>query len=316
MQQAEGCPSIVQFDHSFGQSVKSPMERRMITITLVTVVVMVIEIVAGKLTGSMALFSDGVHMGTHVLALGLAAVAYIIARRNASNRAFSFGSGKAGDLAGFTSAIILGISACMLVIEAISRLLHPEAISYVEALIVAVIGLIVNGASAVALNSGGGHHHHHQHSSAGTCDHHHHDNNLKAAMIHVAADALTSAGAIVALLAAWKLGWNWLDPLVALVASGLIAVWAWGLLKDTGKVLLDQEAPEETRTGIIAALESDGDSRVIDLHIWSVGPGIFTMIAAVVTHLDRRPDDYKEQLPDSISIYHPVIEVRHFESCA
>lgn len=292
------------------------MERRMITITLVTVIVMVIEIVAGKQTGSMALYSDGIHMGTHVLALGLAAAAYIFTRKQAENRAFSFGSGKAGVLAGFTSAIILGMSACMLVVDAIERLLHPESIAYTEALIVAVIGLVVNGASAMALHNDGGHHHHHH--DTGVCNHHHHhqDHNHKAALIHVAADALTSVGAIVALLAAWKFGWNWLDPFMALIASALIAIWAKGLLRDTSKILLDQEAPETARTRIINALESDGDSRVIDLHVWSVGSGVYTLVAAVVTHLDRKPDDYKDLLPDILPIYHPVIEVRRCYSCA
>lgn len=320
MQKNKTCPSTATFDHSFGQTVQNPMERRMIAITLVTVVVMVIEIVAGKLTGSMALYSDGIHMGTHVLALGLAAAAYVFARKQADNRAFSFGSGKAGILSGYTSAIILGMSACMLVVDAIERLLHPEAIAYTEALIVAVIGLVVNGASALALHTGGDHHHHHHHhhheGNGERCNHQHQDHNHQAALIHVAADALTSVGAIVALFAAWKLGWNWLDPLMALIASALIAIWAKGLLRDTSKILLDQEASETARTRIINALESDGDSRVIDLHVWSVGSGVYTLVAAVVTHLDRKPDDYKELLPDSLSIYHPVIEVRRCYSCA
>ncbi len=292
------------------------MERRMILITLVTAIVMVVEIVAGKLTGSMALYSDGIHMGTHVLALGLAAAAYVFARKHAGNRVFSFGSGKSGVLAGFTSAIILGMSACMLVFDAVERLINPESIAYTEALVVAVIGLVVNGASAMALHSNG---HSHNHSHGDTpCEHNHHehDHNHKAAFIHIVADALTSVGAIAALLAAWKLGWNWLDPMIALVASALIAIWAKNLLRDTSNILLDREAPDTTREKIIKAFEADGDSQVIDLHVWSVGSGVYTLVAAIITHLDRKPDEYKELLPEEFTIYHPIIEVRNCRSCA
>lgn len=312
MQKNSSCSSTITFDHSFGQTAQNPMERRMIAITLVTAVVMVLEIIAGKLTGSMALYSDGIHMGTHVLALGLAAAAYVFSRKQADNRTYSFGSGKSGVLAGFTSAIILGMSACMLVIDAIERLINPEPIAYVEALVVAVLGLAVNGASAAALHRG--EHHHHQHSGDSPCTHNH-DHNHRAAFIHVLADAITSVGAIIALLAAWKWGWNWLDPAIALIASALIAVWARNLLRDTGNILLDREAPQAAREKIINALESDGDSRVIDLHVWSVGSGVYTLVAAVVTHFERKPDEYKQLLPDGITIYHPVIEVRHCNSC-
>lgn len=311
---ASACVSIIRFDHSFGQEKRNPLEWRMIVITLVALVVMAAEIAAGKWTGSMALFSDGVHMGTHVLALGLASAATIIARRHARNRIFSFGSGKVGDLAGFSSAVILGISAGMLVVESVERLLRPTPIAYGEALLVATIGLVVNGVSVYAL-SGSGHHHHHHGRDCGSRDRHSHDNNLRAALVHMAADALTSAAAIVALLAAWKLGWNWLDPLVALLAAALIGIWAWGLLRDTGRVLLDMEAPEETRQCIISALEADGDSRVIDLHVWSIGPGGFTLVAAVVTHQGRKPDDYRSQLPGNLAIHHPIIEVRQCQNC-
>lgn len=309
------CESYLFHDHSFGQEGRRPQERRAIAVTLLTLVVMVVEIVAGTLTGSMALLADGIHMGTHALALGLAATAYIFSRRHAADRRFSFGSGKAGDLAGFTSALLLGGSVVLLVIESVQRLLTPRPISYREALIVAGIGLVVNIVSAFALTGGHTHHHDHaddQHTNDG---HHHHDHNLRAAIMHVLADALTSVAAIIALLAAWRLGWHWLDPLMALVASGIIALWAYGLLRDTGRVLLDMEAPGEARQQIINALEADGDSRVTDLHIWSVGPGIYTLVAVVVTHRERHPDEYKGLLPTGLGIHHPIIEVRLCRNC-
>lgn len=309
------CESYLFHDHSFGQEGRRPQERRAIAVTLLTLVVMAVEIVAGTLTGSMALLADGIHMGTHALALGLAAAAYIFSRRHAADRRFSFGSGKAGDLAGFTSALLLGGSVVLLIIESVQRLLTPRPISYREALIVAGIGLAVNIVSAFALT--GGHSHHHtdgQQTNGG--HHHHHDHNLRSALMHVLADALTSVAAIIALLAAWRLGWHWLDPLVALVASGVIALWAYGLLRDTGRVLLDMEAPGEARQQIINALETDGDSRVTDLHIWSVGPGIYTLVAVVVAHRERHPDEYKRLLPTDLGIHHPIIEVRLCRNCS
>lgn len=309
------CESYLFHDHFFGQEVRRPQERRAIFVTLLTLVVMTVEIIAGTLTGSMALLADGIHMGTHALALGLAAAAYIFSRRHAADRRFSFGSGKAGDLAGFTSALLLGASVVLLVVESAQRLLSPRPISYREALIVACIGLLVNIVSAFALTGGHTHHHSHadgQHTNNG---HHQHDHNLRAAIMHVLADALTSVAAIIALLAAWRLGWNWLDPLVALIASAIIALWAYGLLRDTGRVLLDMEAPGEARQQIINVLEADGDSRVTDLHIWSVGPGIYTLVAVVVTHLERHPDEYKSLLPANLGIHHPIIEVRSCRNC-
>lgn len=310
------CESYLFHDHSFGQEGRRPQERRAIAVTLLTLVVMVVEIVAGTLTGSMALLADGIHMGTHALALGLAAAAYIFSRRHAADRRFSFGSGKAGDLAGFTSALLLGGSVVLLVIESVQRLLTPRPISYREALIVAGIGLVVNIVSAFALTCGHTHHHDHADDQQTNDGHHHHDHNLRAAIMHVLADALTSVAAIIALLAAWRLGWHWLDPLMALVASGIIALWAYGLLRDTGRVLLDMEAPGEARQQIINALEADGDSRVTDLHIWSVGPGIYTLVAVVTTHRERHPDEYKGLLPTGLGIHHPIIEVRPCRNCS
>jgi len=268
------------------------------------------EIATGIWSGSMALLADGVHMGTHAMALGFAAISYAYARTHALDRRFSFGTGKVGDLAGFASALLLSFSAVLLCIESVERLLHPRAIVYAETLIVAVIGLGINLLSAALL----GNHAHAEHAH----DHEHeheHDHNLKAAFVHVLADALTSVAAIVAIAAAWKLGWNWLDPLVAIVASVVIFVWGIGLLKETSKILLDTEAPAHERDEIRAAFESDGDSQVSDLHLWSIGPGAWTLVASVVTHQNLDPEDYKKRLPDDLAIHHPIIEVVHCGAC-
>ena len=305
------------FDHSFGQAGRRPHEVRVLAVTLLTLAVMGVEVLAGWLSGSMALLADGVHMGTHALALGLAYGAYVLARRHAGNRSFSFGTGKLGDLAGFASALLLAGTAVLVAWEAISRFLAPQPIAYAEAMAVAALGLVVNLISAAMLM--GGHHHHHDHAHGHDHDHDHHhdahdhgqDNNMRAAILHVLADAATSVAAILALGAAWRWGWDWLDPLAALVASALILKWGVGLARDTGAVLLDREAPDALRDTVRAALEADGDSRLVDLHIWSVGPGAWTLVASVVTHNpDLQPADYKRLLPGDAALHHPIIEVQ------
>jgi len=313
------CPTVGHFDHRFGRLDARPRERRVRLVTLITLVVMVLEIVAGLLTGSMALLADGVHMGTHALALGLAAAAYVFARRHADDRRFSLGTGKTSDLAGFASALMLGFTALLMMGHAIERLVNPETIRYGEAILVAVVGLVVNVVSAVALTGGHehvGHRHDHGHAHAQSHGHSHaHDNNLRAALMHVIADALTSVGAIVALIAAWAYGWRWLDPAVAMVAAVVILAWAYGLVRDTGRVLLDTEAPDSLRRQVVGCLEADGDSRVEDLHMWSVGSGAVMLVASVITHGDRQPDDYKDVLPEGTGICHPIIEVRRCHAC-
>ena len=304
------------FDHSFGQTARRPHEVRVLAVTLLTLAVMGVEVLAGWLSGSMALLADGVHMGTHALALGLAYGAYVLARRHAGNRSFSFGTGKLGDLAGFASALLLAGTAVLVSWEAVGRFLAPQPIAYAEAMAVAALGLVVNLISAAML-MGGDHHHHRDHAHDHDHDHHHEahdhgqDNNMRAAILHVLADAATSVAAILALAAAWRWGWDWLDPLAALVASALILKWGVGLARDTGAVLLDREAPDALRDVVRAALEADGDSRLVDLHIWSVGPGAWTLVASVVTHdPDAQPADYKRLLPGDVALYHPIIEVQ------
>ena len=297
--------------HDFGQGNRSKAERRTLIATVLTLITMIAEIIGGWLTGSMALLADGVHMGGHTVALGLAAGAYYLTRHHAENRRFSLGSGKIGDLAAFTSALLLGLSVIWLVYESILRLLNPTILLAREALLVAVIGLIVNLLCAWLL--AGSHDHHHDHGQEHA--HQHHDHNLRAALVHVIADAVTSVAAILGLIAAWAWGWNWLDPIIALVASAVILRWAIGLLRQTGAVLLDAEAPDTMREQVRERLESVPDSQVVDLHLWSVGQKSWVLVASVVCHSHAGPEDYKERIADLPQIHHPVIEVLICQEC-
>ncbi len=314
-------------DHSFGQTERHSHETRVLVIVLVTFAAMLVEIAAGWITGSMALLADGVHMGTHAIALGLTYAAFALSRRHARNRAFSLGTGKIGELAGFASALLLAVSALLMAGEAIWRLIEPRPIVYGEAIAVAVFGLAVNVASALLLAGrhgpphGHAHGHGHEHRERAPADgpdphpgddrhDHHHDNNTRAAFLHVLADALTSIAAIVALVAARAFDWVWLDAVTALAATGVILAWAFGLARDTARVLVDAEAPAEVREAVRTALEADGDSTVVDLHLWSVGSGAWTLVASVVTHGGRDPDDYRRTLPRDLRLHHPIIEVR------
>ena len=287
----------------------------MLLAVYLTVIVMIGEVIVGLWSGSMALLADGVHMGTHALALGIAWAAYVVARRHATDRRFSFGTGKVQELAGFGSAILLAVSAVLILVEAVQRLLAPQSIQYVEALIAAAIGLLANMASFWLLR-GASHEPHHPdepHAHVPGELHEHADSNLRGAVLHVLADALTSIGAIAALLAGMFMGWAWLDAGVAIVAAVIIAVWAFSLLRATARVLLDEEAPQVLRAAVKKVLESDGDTRVGDLHIWSVGPGIHTVVASVIVHGDKQPHEYRAPLEQRLGVVHPVIEVQRCE---
>ncbi|MCW2246129.1 cation diffusion facilitator family transporter [Azospirillum fermentarium] len=306
-------------DHSFGQDARRPAERRAFLVMVVTAVMMVGEIVAGMAFGSMALLADGIHMATHAGALALTAFAYAYARTRANDRRFSFGTGKVNALAGFTNAVLLAAVALFMAVESVERLLDPRPIDFGPAIAIAVLGLAVNLVCAFLLTGGHehghhGHHAHHDHHGHDHHAHHHHgheeDANLKAAVMHVIADALTSVLAIVALLAGLYLGWNWLDPVMGVLGAVLVGRWAYGLIGGSARVLLDFQAPPDTADSVRAALEADGDTRVADLHIWSVGPGVYTLVASVVAHAPQPPEAYKARLPHSLSIVHPVIEVR------
>jgi cation diffusion facilitator family transporter len=275
-----------EHDHVFLAADHDANARRTLWVVALTAVMMVIEILAGWWTGSMALLADGFHMATHAGALAVAAAAYAYARKHAASRRYSFGTGKVGDLAGFASALVLAVIAIGVGVESVRRLFEPSSIAFMEAIVIAVMGLAVNLASA-ALLSGGHHHGHHHHGH----DHHHdhgherhhghgHDNNLRSAYMHVLADALTSVLAIVALIAGRQFGWTWLDPIMGVVGAVVIARWAWGLMRDTAAVLLDatdDHVAEEMRE----LLEGPGDARILDLHVWKVGPQAHAAIVSV-----------------------------------
>lgn len=272
-------------------------ERRTWWVIGLTLVMTVGEVVAGTLFGSMALLADGWHMGTHAAALGVTAFAYVYARRHAHDRRYSFGTGKVGALGGFASAIGLAAVALLVFGESAQRLAEPIAIRFDEAIAVAVIGLVVNLLCAYLLR--GDHDHHHGVVDEGVREHHHrhhHDHNLRAAYLHVLADALTSLLAIAALTTGKYLGWTWMDPVMGVVGSLVIARWSLGLLRETSHVLLDAELGKDRRHAIIQTIERDADNRVADLHVWRVGPRHLAAIVAVVTHTPRSPEYYKRLL--------------------
>lgn len=242
-------------------------------VVALTAAMMVAEIVAGYATGSMALLADGFHMATHAGALGVAAIAYGYARRHCDDPRYSFGTGKVGDLAGFASALVLALFSIGIAAESVKRLFAPEAVDFSDATLVAAIGLIVNLVSALLLFDK--HHHGHDHHDG---LHHHHDNNLRAAYLHVLADALTSVLAIVALLAGRYLGWVWLDPVIGVVGAAVIARWSWGLMKATAGTLLDT-THEPTAAKVRALVEPE--ARILDLHVWRLGPGALAVIVDV-----------------------------------
>ncbi|MPS68378.1 CDF family Co(II)/Ni(II) efflux transporter DmeF [Novosphingobium aerophilum] len=296
-------------DHDFLGASHDENARRTLWVVLLTALMMVGEIVAGYLTGSMALLADGFHMATHAGALSVAAIAYRYARRNTRNPAFSFGTGKVGDLAGFASALVLALIALGIGVESFLRLFRPITVAFGEATVIAVIGLAVNIVSALLL-SGHHHHDHHGHHEHGHHDHSGHghhghgDNNLRSAYVHVLADALTSVLAIAALLAGRYLGWIWLDPVMGIVGGVVIARWAWTLMKETAFVLLDRtdtHVAEEVRE----VVEGPGDARITDLHVWRIGPEAHAAIIGVTAH-DTAVDtaELRRRLT-------PVHELRH-----
>jgi cation diffusion facilitator family transporter len=279
-------------------------------VVALTAAMMIGEITAGSLFGSMALLADGWHMATHAAALGIAALAYLFARRQARNTHFAFGTGKFGDLAAFSSAIILGLIAVQIAWESALRLLHPVPIAYGEAIAVATLGLGVNLLSAWLLRGehdhhGHGHSHDHGHSHG---DHHHRDNNLRAAYIHVLADAATSLLAITALVVAMVSQWVWADPIVGIVGSIVIASWAYGLVRDSGAVLLDVRADEDLEAVIRDRIETKGD-RITDLHLWQVGPGHCAAVISVISDNPLPPATYKRRLGGLKRLCHVTVEV-------
>lgn len=298
-------------DHVFLGAAHDRNERRTLLVVGLTAAMMVAEIVGGTLFGSMALLADGWHMSAHAGALGIAAFAYRYARNHASDPRFAFGTGKLGDLAGFTSAIVLALISLLIGYESIGRLFQPVVIHYGEATAIACVGLAVNLSSAWLLGADQRHDHGPEHGHDHE-DHHHrhdqHDHNLRSAYWHVLADALTSVLAIVGLLAARFYGWNWLDPVIGLVGACVIAHWSWGLMRDAGAVLLDAAPNRQLGEAIRKRLEV-GDDRIADLHVWRLGPGHHGAIVSLVCHAPEAVPCYKARLDDLPQLSHVTIEV-------
>jgi len=292
--------------HAFlgGQHEKN--ERRTWLVVGLTFSMMVAEIAGGILVGSLALVADGWHMSTHAAALTISAAAYRYARRHATNPRFAFGTGKFGELAGFTSAVVLGMIALLIAYQSIERLLLPIAIAYGEAIAIASLGLTVNLISAWLLRG----EHYRDHDDHDHHDHHGHDDlNLRSAYIHVLADGATSLLAITGLSLAWAFGWRFIDPLVGLAGTAVIGSWAWGLLRAAGRVLVDA-VPEATQVeaGVRDRLEQDGD-RVTDFHLWQIGPRHLACIVALVSDGAQPPSVYKARLAGIPRLSHNTVEV-------
>lgn len=350
-----------QHDHVFlNDEASQANEKRTLYVVILTLVMMLIEISAGIVFNSMALLADGWHMATHAGALALTVFAYRFARRHKHERRFTFGVGKVEILGGYSNAIILGLVALFMVYESIERMLNPLPIAFNEAMLVAILGLIVNLISAWLLHADGHHHHHghshhghsHHHHDHGHSNHHEHahhahdehrhehlhdhahdhahdhevshkhqhdhaheqtheakDHNLQAAYLHVLADALTSILAITALLLGKSFGWNWTDAAMGIVGALVISKWAYGLLRETGSILLDQVPDQHLSEEITRRIESDADNRLVDQHLWYVGSDRFSAILSVVTHYPRDPEHYKRLLADIPSIAHVTVEV-------
>ena len=301
--------SLQKWKHSHRFNIEtSHGEKRTKQVILLTVVTMIVEIYAGLAFGSMALLADGWHMGTHAIALGITVFAYGFARRNIDNPRYSFGTGKVGILGGFTSAVILAVIALLMAAESLQRLFKPTPIQFNEAIAVAVLGLLVNIASAMLLMA-------HPASSSHQESAHRHpeDHNLRAAYLHVLADALTSFLAIFALLTGKGFGWIWMDPAMGFVGAVIISQWSYGLLRDTSKILLDRAVDPDTISAIRSAIESDSDSRVSDFHIWQIGTQRLAVIVSIVTHFPKPPEHYKKLLDKFEDIGHVTIEVNPYK---
>lgn len=284
-------------------------ERRTWAVVAVTAVMMLAEIIGGTIFGSMALMADGWHMATHAAALTVAALAYRYARRHVGDPRFTFGTGKIGELTGFASAMVLGVVSLLIGWESISRLVSPRGIDFSQATFIAVIGLLVNLVSAALLHQGEAHDHDHDEDDHDHGAHaHHHDNNLRAAYMHVIADALTSVLAIAGLLCGRYLGWIWMDPLMGIVGGLMIARWSWGLMRSAGAYLLDMNLNTALSGRIRSLLENNGDT-VKDLHLWRLGPGHHALVIAIESPQPASPETYRAKLHALPGLSHITVEV-------
>lgn len=301
-----------QHHHVFNVE-KKAIEKRTLIVVIVTFVTMVAEILFGWISNSMALLADGWHMGTHAFALGISLIAYIMARKYAKDETFTFGTWKIEILGAYTSAIVLGIVGVIMIFTSVERIIHPLSIHYNQALFVAILGLLVNLVCAVILSGGGHSHehgHHHGEDAHSHDEHHHEDLNFKSAYLHVVADAMTSVLAIAALLGAKNFNLIWLDPFMGIVGAGLILRWSFLLLRDSGNILLERETDATIVNEIKKEIESDGDSKVSDLHIWTVAQNKYACILSlVVTAKKYSIEEYKARLVGVHELVHLTIEV-------
>jgi cation diffusion facilitator family transporter len=300
-------------DHVFLGADHARNERRSWAVVAICGAMMAAEIIGGFISGSMALIADGLHMSTHAGALVIAACAYAYARRHARDERFAFGTGKLGELAAFSSAIVLAMIALAIGAESVMRLIYPVRIAFAEAIPLAALGLAVNLVSAWLLRDGHSEHHHHHDHAQGHGQHHHHhhsdDLNLRAAYVHVLADAAVSVLAVVGLSAGYALGWVWMDPAMGIVGALVIANWSWGLLRAAGGVLVDMRPEGGLAEEIRHRLEAGGD-RIADLHIWRVGPGHHAAVISLVADEPEPPQAYKARLADIASLSHITVEVQ------
>lgn len=318
----EGLDSL-KHDHFFEMPDRGA-ERRVLLVVTMTLITMIAEITAGLIFGSMALLADGWHMGTHAAALGITLIAYYLARKHARNKNFTFGTGKISVLGGYTSAVVLAVAALLMVVESVERLFSPVPIRFNEAIAVAFVGLTVNLVSALLLKAKThpGHHHNHdqrieKHSDTHRHHHHHNalghsahrDHNIRGAYLHVLADTLTSVLAIAGLTCGKIWHWVWMDPLIGIGGALIITHWARGLLRDTGRILLDCDGAPEALNHIVDLVESDSDNRVIDQHLWKISSRQLAAIIAVATCDPQPPEHYKSLLSQIPNLAHVTVEV-------
>jgi cation diffusion facilitator family transporter len=292
-----------QHGHDFSD-INDRGERRTRYVLILTAITMIVEIIAGSVFGSMALLADGWHMSTHVAAFMITIFAYRYARKHSDDPAYAFGTGKVSVLGGFASAVALSVIALVMLIESMQRIIEPNIIQFNEAIAVAGLGLFINILSAFILKD----EHHHDHSD----EHphiHRHDHNLKAAYMHVLADALTSLLAIIALVSGKYFGWNWLDPIMGIVGAIIITRWSYGLLKQTSPILLDGSIEKEYQTAITETIENDSDNRVSDIHIWKIGANHYAAIISLITHYPKSTQYYKALLSGFDKLSHTTVEV-------
>ena len=329
MKDVYGTSNPVAHSHVFLGSGHEQNERKTWAVIALCGAMMLVEIIGGSMFGSLALVADGLHMSTHAGAMLIAALAYTYARRHAHDSRFVFGTGKLGDLAGFSSAIILAMIALLIGYEAVARLLAPIPIRFTEAIPIAVVGLAVNIASAWLLSGGEhhdrhhGHDHSHEHEHEHADDNHHseehqpvsgvghaahRDHNIRSAYIHVMADAIVSILAITGLVLARAFGWLWMDPLAGIVGALVISNWSYGLIRDTGRILLDMQPDQDMDSKLRAAIECDGD-QLADLHLWRLGPGHLGAVLSVVTREPRDCEFYRARLRPFKNLSHVTVEV-------